>query len=314
MEKANYLCDLHTHTSRSDGADTPQELITKAAGLGVEVLAITDHDRIPEDLFEDEYGKERKLTDFAKSLKLTLLLGMEVSCDTNVEDVHIICFGCDWKNGWFKKMENEVAVSREEGYKKLVERLREDEIDITWEEVLGSSVKSGDKRHVQKKRIYELMAKKGAAKDWSEAKLLVLHTKRYQIKRKKPDPIEVIKAVHYAGGVTILAHPFLINESVYQDGMNVTREEYIERLINAGLDGIEACYAYDKTSYEGTLGNKEMEAYIRETYGNRVKILSGGSDYHGEQKKAVGNPRRIGECGVSAAYFYTISKYFHIFS
>ena len=46
----------------------------------------------------------------------------------------------------------------------------------------------------------------------------------------------------------------------------MNREEYIERLIEAGIDGIEACYTYSKTSYDGNLSDKEIEEYVRETY------------------------------------------------
>ena len=96
MEYENYPCDLHTHTTRSDGADTPQELICRAAEGGVKVLAITDHDIVPEDCYTDAQGQKRSLREYAKSLHVELLLGTEISCDTNVDDVHIVCLGCDW--------------------------------------------------------------------------------------------------------------------------------------------------------------------------------------------------------------------------
>jgi len=38
--------DLHCHTTASDGGLSPQELVALAASLGIEVLAITDHDTI----------------------------------------------------------------------------------------------------------------------------------------------------------------------------------------------------------------------------------------------------------------------------
>ena len=84
----------------------------------------------------------------------------------------------------------------------------------------------------------------------------------------------------------------------------MTRKAYIDRLVEAGLDGIEACYTYDKTSYEGVLTKSEAEAYIRENYADRVAIMSGGSDYHADQKKGAAHPRELGECGVTEEYFY----------
>lgn len=304
MIQANYSCDLHTHTTRSDGADTPQEVIERAAQHGVKILALTDHDIVPEDRFTDEAGNERSLKEFAASLGVTLILGTEISCDTEVEDVHIICLGCNWKDAWFQSLEDDVAKSRVVGYKKLIERLNEDGMEISWEEVLHNSGQPIEERHVLKKMIFELMAAKGYAKGWGEAKKLVKNTKRYQIKRKKPDPKKVIAEVHRTGGIAILAHPFLIGERVEKDGMLMELRDYIDGLAEAGLDGIEACYTYDKTSYDGTLTKDEIEKYIRENYGARVKIMSGGSDYHGDQKKGVWNPREIGECGVTEEYFW----------
>lgn len=83
------------------------------------------------------------------------------------------------------------------------------------------------------------------------------------------------------------------------------RAAYIDRLIGAGLDGIEASYPYSKTSYGGTLTPAEIEREVREHYADRVAIISGGSDYHADFKKGVKKEkaRNIGECGITAEYF-----------
>ena len=80
---------------------------------------------------------------------------------------------------------------------------------------------------------------------------------------------------------------------------------YIDRLIRAGLDGIEACYPYSKTSYGGTLTPEQIEREVRERYAGRVSIISGGSDYHADFKKGVKKEkaRNIGECGITLEYF-----------
>lgn len=304
MIHADYTCDLHTHSTRSDGADTPREVIRQAEKNGVKILAITDHDIVPDDTDQESAGGMGTLKEYAASCGVTLLLGTEISCDTDVDDVHIICLGCNWEDKWFKELEHAVAASRVQGYKELIRRLNEDGMEISWEEVLYNSGQPVEEHHVLKKMIFELMAEKGYTKDWSEAKLLVKNTERYQVKRIKPDPETVIEKAHSTGGIAILAHPFLISTRVFRQGKLTDRKSYIDDLINAGLDGIEACYTYDKTSYEGTMSRAEIEAYIRENYGGRVRIMSGGSDYHADQKKGAANPRYVGECGVSDAYFY----------
>ena len=77
---------------------------------------------------------------------------------------------------------------------------------------------------------------------------------------------------------------------------------YIEKLIEAGLDGIEASYTYYKTSYSGKLTKQEIYDDIREYYGDRL-FISGGSDYHADGKKGVKNPREIGDCGITLEEF-----------
>ena len=77
--------------------------------------------------------------------------------------------------------------------------------------------------------------------------------------------METIRAVHRTGGLVILAHPYLIEEPVSYGGRELSRAEFIDLLINAGLDGIEARYTYDKTSYGGTLTKEEFygNLYLR---------------------------------------------------
>ena len=95
--------------------------------LGVRVLALTDHDAVPEQRYMDEDGHQTDLLELAETLGVKLLLGTEISCETDVEDVHIVCLGCRWEDAWFAELERELSRSRSEGYQKLLKRLREDE-------------------------------------------------------------------------------------------------------------------------------------------------------------------------------------------
>jgi hypothetical protein len=71
-----------------------------------------------------------------------------------------------------------------------------------------------------------------------------------------------------------------------------------------GLNGIEVCYTYDKTSYNGDKSPEEFYNEAVGKYQGRLPILSGGSDYHADHKKGVQNARCIGERGISPEYFY----------
>ncbi|MDO4566169.1 MAG: PHP domain-containing protein [Oscillospiraceae bacterium] len=303
-EKAKFACDLHCHTIRSDGCDTPRELIDSAAERGLKVLAITDHDVRPPKTVDTDEG-EMDLLEYGRLRGITVLRGCEVSCETQVEDVHIVLLGCDWSDGFFTELEEQVQRSKIESYQRLVELIREDGYPISWEDILNNDGKPIAPELTQKKMIFERLAKIGFAESWSEAKLKCKETPRYQVKRPKPDPLEVIAEAHRCGGIAILAHPYLINEPVQLEGETLSRAEYIERLIEAGLDGIEAEYTYDKTSYSGSLTREEIAREVRALYSGRLAIISGGSDYHADHKKGVKNARAIGEAGVSEEYFYS---------
>ena len=88
--------------------------------------------------------------------------------------------------------------------------------------------------------------------------------------------------IRQSGGFSILAHPHLIMSRP----RDMSRSAYIDRLIDAGLQGIEAAYPYDKTSYRGTRTPLQIEQMVREDYGGRL-FLSGGSDYHGGNKPGI---------------------------
>ena len=298
-----YLCDLHTHTTCSDGHDTPKELIDKAANIGMKIIAITDHDVRPAwSIIEN--NQTINIIKYAENKGIKLIRGIEISCDTDNEDVHIIGLGCEWNAAYFERLEKEVQKSRLKGYQELVKVLQKKGIDVTWDEILRLSGKEEQPELIHKKHIFEMIASKGYAKTWKEAKILVQNDPDLNIPRQKPDPITVIEEIHKAGGIAILAHPYLINEQVKYRGINYTRDQYIDLLIEASLDGIEACYSYDKTSYHGTMTKEAIEKEIKNKYGQKVSILSGGSDYHADYKKQMSNPRILGESGITLEYFY----------
>ena len=236
---------------------------------------------------------------------MQLLRGIEISCETTAEDCHLVCLGCDWEDPFFDDLERAVVESKIGSYRELVRRLDADGMHMTWEEVLENGGNPVSEEQVQKKMIFELIARKGYQKDWSSAKLMVKNTPSYQILREKPDPVQVIRQVHRCGGIVIMAHPYLVNEPVRLSSGTMDRAAYIDRLIEAGLDGIEACYPYSKTSYGGSMTPEQIEDEVRERYSGRVAVISGGSDYHADFRRGVApaKARIIGESGITLEYF-----------
>lgn len=282
--KTRFPCDLHCHTTRSDGKDTPEALIELAASLGMHAVAITDHD----------IGPPREIrglpaTEYAAERGVILVPGYEFSCDTQVDDVHICGYRMEWDHAELAVEVEAARRSKAEGYRKLCERLTDAGMPVDWDtHILHYTDASGkpavrSEDEVQRKQIFEAMAELGHAPSWSDAKLMVRDNAKLNVKRRKIDPLEAIRLIHTCGGVAVLAHPYLIDESIDAEERPKTRHEYIDRLIEAGLDGIEARYTYDKTSYKGDASPAEIEVEIRSRYGERVRFLSGGSDYHGEK-------------------------------
>ena len=80
------------------------------------------------------------------------------------------------------------------------------------------------------------------------------------------------------------------------------------RLIDAGIDGLEVQYSYDKTSYTGNLKKAEIREKIMSKFGHLPLVFSGGSDYHADEIKGVKNARELGENGMSEEEFLKFEK------
>lgn len=307
MTKAPYVCDLHSHTTLSDGYDTPEELIRHAAERGLMVVAITDHDRRPP-VSVCVNGVEKDLVEFGEGLGVHVIRGIEISCETDVDDVHIIGLGCDWSDSWFDELDAFTQRSKVKGYQLLIKILTKKGMPITWEEITANNGAPLRDEEVQKKYIFEMMAQKGYRETWKDAKLLVKNDPALNIRREKPDAAETIRNIRRLGGIAILAHPYLINECIEKDGRKMPRKAFIDDLIDAGLDGIEARYTYNKTSYIGYMTPDEICREVNALYRDRGLILSGGSDYHADYRKSARNNRELGECGLTLEEFWQYGK------
>ncbi len=303
IEMAHYPCDLHTHTICSDGQDTYIELLNNAKKAELQVVAITDHDIRPLETITVN-GIEMTPESYAQQLGIVLLRGIEISCDTYVEDVHIVGIGCDFEDARFVQLEAKISDSKIGAYRELANRLSKYG-SLTWQDVLANAGRPLAENEVQRKHIFEAMARHGYAEDWARAKLLVKNSPEYQILREKPSPEEAIQLILDTGGIPILAHPFLIEENPRLGGKVVTREKYIDNLINNGLVGIEASYPYEKTSYHCSVSSEEIEILVRKKYEDILPLISGGSDYHNDERKGVHHDkaRQLGEKGITLEYF-----------
>lgn len=297
---APYECDLHTHTNRSDGADTYEELIGHAVDRGLKVIAITDHDVRPLAFLNTDQG-QISVQEYGEKEGIMIIPGIEFSCNTEVEDVHILGLGCDFSDPGFAQQEEKIVESKVESYSVLCDRLTELGIPVSLDQVRKHRGREIEESEIQKKMIFEYMADMGYAPDWSQAKRMVKTTPELQIKRRKPEAEDMIRLIKKSGGIAVLAHPYLIEEPVIWKGQKISRDQYIEILIEAGLDGIEGPYTYHKTSYGGVMTPEQIEKEVRSKYADKVAFISGGSDYHDDRIKGAAEEkcRELGEKGIS---------------
>ena len=216
-------CDLHTHTTASDGQYTPTQLVYLAAEASVEVLAITDHDTM-DGLDEGVEAGEDFGVDVVRGIELSAkeyptfhILGYNVSPDG--KDLNAIC--------------REMKHSRDERKYQIADYLIDKGIHISLPEVEELAVGVVGKPH-----FAQVLVRHGYAANVQDAFTKYLNTPEYRkkVKRKKPTAKRCIEAIKAAGGKAVLAHP-------YQIGIpNIDLDTLIGELKGYGLDGIEVLY------------------------------------------------------------------------
>jgi len=252
------LCDLHTHTTASDGQYTPAELVRLAKEKGLSVLAVTDHDTIAG---VDEARRA------GEALGLTVIRGVELSAK-DYPNCHILGYAFRDGDTELARLCEKFRAGRDERKFKIVDFLREKGVDIDLaevEELAGGEV-------IARPHFAQVLVRRGYAATNREAFDRWLDTEefRQKVKRFKADAKTCVEAIKAAGGKVSLAHP-------YQMGLpDGELEELVSRLKGWGLDAVE-CY-YPKYSPE------QQAFYLRlaETYKLR---RTGGSDFHGEKNK-----------------------------
>ncbi|MGI6005575.1 MAG: PHP domain-containing protein, partial [Christensenellales bacterium] len=164
-----FSCDLHCHSVYSDGKDTYAQLMRLAEAVGVELFVVSDHDVTPK---AEEGGVPFEKLAFSEHA--LMVPGIEISCETQVSDVHIVGVGCDFSAPQFAKLQQDMQASKMAGYRILVDRLKEDGLDISWQKVLhppdGAPITESA---LQRKHIFEAVARRGGAATWADAKVMV---------------------------------------------------------------------------------------------------------------------------------------------
>lgn len=255
--------DLHTHSSVSDGTETPAELMRAAVAAGLGTVAITDH---------DSTAGWQEAFDAAAGTGLRVIPGMELSTRHGYKSVHLLAYLIDPDNPALREETLRIREARLTRAEAIVSRLAAD-FDISWADVVAHTAHGAT---VGRPHIADALVARGVSPDRSAAFRDILHPKfGYYEPHYAPDPHTAIQLVHAAGGVPVLAHPGTRGVE------NVITEEHLGLLVDAGLFGLEIHHR------ENTPDAMERLFEYAKTFG---LVVTGSSDYHG-----AGKPNRLGE-------------------
>jgi len=260
------VIDLHTHTTASDGTDTPAQIIENALAAGLEALAITDHDTL--------LGSDEALP-LAAARGLRLVRGLELSTRRSADpapecrSVHILGYFFEEPapafRGWLETLRSERR-TRNAGISAKLAALGMP-VELEEAEALGRNITS-------RPHFARLMRDKGYVPTMQHAFDVYLgETGLAYVERADPEPEEGIRRIREAGGIASLAHAFRLNKRDPAE-----EESILAGFVQAGLGAIEVWHS-------------DHDLSSRSRYTNLAKkfnlAMTGGSDYHGAHKPDV---------------------------
>jgi predicted metal-dependent phosphoesterase TrpH len=255
--------DLHTHSSVSDGTETPAELIASAVAAGLGTVALTDHD-------STAGWSEAALA--VAGTGLTLIRGMEFSTRVGHASVHLLAYLFDPADAGILAETSRIRSARFTRAEQMVHRIGLD-YALSWDDVLAQTTPEST---VGRPHIADALVARGHAATRSEAFAGILHwSAGYYQPHYAPEPLQAVRLVRAAGGVPVIAHP------ATRGADDVIPEKLLAELVLAGLFGLELRHRENKPDATRKL------AALAEKYGLEV---TGSSDYHGE-----GKPNRLAE-------------------
>lgn len=251
--------DLHSHTTASDGILAPRELVKRAAQVGLQVLAITDHDTT---------AALQEALQEAKKLGVEIIPGVELNTDVPSGEIHILGYFIDYQDEDFQQELARLRAALEERGRKMVEKLQSLGAAIRWERVRELAVGGV----VARPHVARALVESGFVSSYEEAFANYIgRDGPAYVQRFRFTPEEAVALITQHHGLAILAHPYIYD----RNGRAVDQldlEKVLPSLTKAALVGIEAYYAHYPPEATASL------LAIAQRFG---LIPTGGSDYHG---------------------------------
>ncbi len=252
--------DLHAHSTASDGTTSPAQLVRDAAAAGLDVVALTDHDTT--DGWEPASA--------ALPPGLTLVPGAELSCRWYHTDrpigLHLLAYLFDPTHAGLVAEMARVRSDRERRAEHIVDRMRRDGVDVTYEEVL----RHANGGTIGRPHLAQALISRGLVGTVEEAFAPEYLGERGRGPKQDIDVFEAIGLVRAAGGVPVFAHPRATKRG------RIVPDEVIVEMAGHGLFGLEV----DHTDH-----TPEQRAYLRRMAADLDLVVTGSSDYHGSNKK-----------------------------
>jgi predicted metal-dependent phosphoesterase TrpH len=253
--------DLHTHSSVSDGTESPAELLATARAAGLDVIALTDHDTTA----------GWSVAEAARPTGLTVVPGMELSCRWVPDDqppisVHLLAYLFDPDHPGFAAERARLRDERLERAERIVAALAASGHPVVWEQIVERS----EGGVVGRPHIARALVEAGAAASVDHAFATLLHHRSpFYVTKADTDVREGIALVRSAGGVPVFAHGLATKRG------RIVGDDAIVAMVEAGLLGLEVDHP-DHSADE--------RAHLRGLAAELGLITTGSSDYHGTNK------------------------------
>lgn len=252
--------DLHVHSNCSDGTFSPSDLVAYALKKKLAAFALTDHDTTA--------GLQEAIH-AAEGTGLEVIPGIEFSTEYQGKDIHIVGLDIDYQSDFFQSRLYEFKSSRDLRNKKMIAKLQEYQIAISWDnmkEMFGDAMWT--RAHFAK-----YLMEKGYVSDIDDAftRFVGDHAPCF-VPREKVTPMDAVRLIRQCSGIPVLAHPLLYHMSSQELGV------LADQLKENGLIGIEAIYS-THVGYQ----EDEMRRFAR----HHGLCISGGSDFHGSIKPSI---------------------------
>ncbi len=250
--------DLHTHSSCSDGTDTPAELVRKAAETGLTGVALTDHDAT------EGWAEAQAAAD---EVGIRLITGIEISTVFEGVSVHLLGYEFDPTHPELVAELDQIIAGRIQRLPRLLAQLAEHGMELSEEEVLAvaDNAAAWGRPHVA-----DAMIAKGYIADRAEAfRDWLVPGKPGYVGRYSADLFEAVALVQAAGGKAVVAHPWA------RDSKTKLTEQVLAELAEVGLAGIEV----DHPDHDA-----KARADLTQIADSLGLVKTGSSDYHGTGK------------------------------